>query len=120
MTEGFAAGTAQLRHSGQDYAPAVSSHEGPPSVDGSFGDDDGDVERELPWVADLPEDDRRLFAEEMAQLLAEAAQTDNFEEVEQTLREWRATSEIYLDPELAKRLRGPRSANGERVPRPVV
>ena len=41
------------------------------------------VERELPWVTDLPEHDRRLFADEMAQLMAEAAQTDDFAEVDQ-------------------------------------
>ena len=88
--------------------------------DDGLGDDDSGVEREWPWVDVLPECDRRLFAEEMSQLLAEAAETDDFAEVQQTLREWRVTSEIYLDPELLKRLTEPRTANGDRVPRPVV
>ena len=79
-----------------------------------------DLESGLSWVAVLPECDRRLFAEEMSQLLAEAAETDDLAAVEQALREWRVTSEIYSDPELAKRFVGPRLANGERVPRPVV
>ena len=64
--------------------------------------------------------DRRLFAEEISQLMADAAETDDLAPVEQALREWRVTAEIYLDPELLKRLTGPRLAYGERVPRPVV
>ena len=80
---------------------------------------DSDAGYELSWVAALPECDRRLFAEEMSRLMAEAAETDDLGPVEQALREWRVTAEIYLDPELAKRLTEPRSAHGERVPRPV-
>ena len=112
--------TAQIRPPEQDYAPVVSSHEDPLSVADGFGGADGDVEREWPWVDVLPECDRRLFAEEMSQLMAEAAETDDLGPVEQALREWRVTAEIYLDPELLKRLTGPRLAYGERVPRPVV
>ena len=98
----------------------MSSHEDPLSVSDGFSGADGDVEREWPWVDVLPERDRRLFAEEMSQLMAEAAETDDLAPVEQALREWRVTAEIYLDPELLKRLTGPRLAYGERVPRPVV
>ena len=47
------------RQAGQDYAFAVSSDEGPPSVDGSLDDGDSAVGRELSWVAVLPECDRR-------------------------------------------------------------
>ena len=85
-----------------------------------MGAADSNVESELSWVAVMPECDRRLFAEEMSQLMAEAAETDDLALVEQALREWRVTAEIYMDPELAKRLTQPRSAYGERVPRPVV
>ena len=81
---------------------------------------DDDLEREWPWVDVLPECDRRLFAEEMSQLLAEAAETDDLAPVEQALREWRVTSLTYSDPELARLFTGPRTANGGRVPRPVV
>ena len=98
----------------------TSSREATPPEDDSLGDDDSNTERELPWVAVLPECDRRLFAEEMSQLMAKAAETDDLAPVEQALREWRVTAEIYLDPELAKRLTEPRTPNGERVPRPVV
>ena len=77
MTGKAATGTAQIRPPEQDYAPAVSSHEDPLSVADGFGGADGDVEREWPWVDVLPECDRRLFAEEMSQLMAEAAETDD-------------------------------------------
>ena len=105
---------------GQDYAQAVSIGEGPPSDDIGVGDEDSDAECQLSWVAVLPECDRRLFAEEMSQLLAEAAETDDLASVEQALREWRVTAETYSDPELAQRFSGPRLAHGERVPRPVA
>ena len=110
----------QGRNSERDYAVAVSSHEGPPPADSSLDGSDIDVERELSWVAVMPECDRRLFAEEMAQLMAEAAETDDLAPVEQALREWRVTSEVHADPLLAQRLSGPIVANGGRVPRPVV
>ena len=107
---------SRLRQSGQDYAFAVSTDEDPPSVDGASSDGG----RELSWVAVLPECDRRLFAEEMSRLMAEAAETDHLTPVEQALREWRVTAETYSDPRLAQRLTGPLVANGERVPAPIV
>ena len=118
--EGFAAGPAQIRPVEQDYAPDVGSHEGPRSADDSIDGAGADIEREWPWVDVLPECDRRLFAEEMSQLLAEAAETDDLAEVEQALREWRVTSETYSDPELARRFSQPLRAHGGRVPRPAV
>ena len=120
ITGNAATGTVQIRPPEQDYAPAVSTHEDPLSVADGFGGADGDVEREWPWVDVLPGCDRRLFAEEMSQLMAEAAETDDLAPVEQALREWRVTAETYSDPELARLLTGPRVANGGRVPRPVV
>ena len=85
----------------------MSSHEDPLSVADGFGGADGDVEREWPWVDVLPECDRRLFAEEMSQLMAEAAETDDLAPVEQALREWRVTAETYSDPGLARLMTGP-------------
>ena len=116
MTGKAATGTAQSRHVEQD----LSSHEDPLSASNGFGSADGAAGRALAWVDVMPERDRRLFAKEMSRLMAEAAKTDDLAPVERALREWRVTSEIYLDPELAKRLSGPRVANGPRVPRPTV
>ena len=104
----------------QDYALVVTSGEGPPPDADSIGAVDSNVESELSWVAVMPECDRRLFAEEMSRLLAEAAETDDFTLVQQVLREWRATADIHADPVLARRLSGPLVANGARVPKPVV
>lgn len=118
MTGRTATGIAQVRHEEQGYAPAVSSREGSLSAADGLSGADGDAARELAWVDVMAESDRRRFAEEMSRLMAEAAKTDDLAPVEQALREWRATAEIYLDPELAKRLAEPLSANGGRVPRP--
>lgn len=104
----------------QDYALAVTSGEGPPADAINVGDPGSDVEGVLSWVAVLPECDRRLFAEELSRLLAEAAHADDLAAVEQALREWRVTAEIHADPVLAQRLSGPLVANGGRVPRPAV
>ena len=120
MTGKTAAGTVRVRHQDQDYPPAVNSDGNPLSADVGLDGEDDDIERELAWVDALPECDRRLFAAEMSQLLAEAAVTDDLAEVKQALREWRVTSETYSDPELARLFTGPRTANGKRVPRPVV
>ncbi|MCY4621287.1 MAG: hypothetical protein OXD34_05555, partial [bacterium] len=75
-----------------------------------------DIEREWPWVDVLPECDRRLFAEEMSQLLAEAAETDDLAEGEQALREWRGASEADPAPQPARRvLRHPAGHAGRAV-----
>ena len=57
--EGLRHRHSRVLQSGQDYAFAVSSDEGPPLADGASSDGG----RELSWVAVLPECDRRLFAE---------------------------------------------------------
>lgn len=70
------------------------------------------------WAARLSPRDRRMLAEEIAGLMAEAAETGDLAPVEQALREWRATAEVHADPVLARRLSEPVVANGRRVPRP--
>ena len=120
MSGRTATGIAQVRHEEQDYAPAVSSREDSLSVADGLSGADGDAARELDWVDVMPECDRRLFAEQMSYLMAEAAESDDLAPVEQALREWRATAEIYADPVLSLRLSGPLVAKGPRVPRPDV
>ena len=118
--DGLRSSHSRFGKPGQDYASAVSSDASPHSVGGLFDEGDNDAAGELSWVAVLAEGDRRLFAEEMSQLMAEAAVTDDLAAVEQALREWRVTAEVHADPVLARRLSGPLVAYGERVPRPVV
>ena len=100
--------------------PAVSSREDSLSAADGVSSANGDGERELAWADAMPECDRGLFAEEMFQLMAEAAETDDLAPVEQALREWLVTAETYLDPDCGRWLTEPRSASGERVPRPVA
>ena len=120
MTGRTATGIAQVRHEEQGYAPAVSSREDSRSAADGLSGAYGDAARELAWVDVMAESDRRLFAEEMSRLMAEAAKTDDLAPVEQALREWRATAEVHTDPVLSRRLSGPLVAKGARVPRPDV
>ena len=106
--------------SGRNYARAVSSDPVPHPAGDRFDEADSDDAGELSWVAVLPECDRRQFAEDMSRLMAEAADTDDFALVEQALREWRVTAEVFADPELAERLTKPLVANGDRVPIPIA
>lgn len=76
------------------------------------------VEEAFPWSSFLPDADRHTFIRELTQTLAASADLDNFASVAQLLREWRATAEIFADPELAKALRRSITANGEPVIRP--
>lgn len=118
--EGLRCLNSRFGQSGQNYASAVSDEAGPHSVGGSSDEVGIDAVGELAWVAVLPESDRRLFAEEMSRLMAEAAETDDLALVEQALREWRVTAETFSDPELAERLSKPLVADGALVPRPVA
>ena len=62
---------------------------------------------ELPWLTWLPTEARpECIAELLDHLLAGAA-TGLFVPFARALREWSSTAEIYSDPELARRLRGP-------------
>ena len=71
-----------------------------------------------PWVKYLPDEERRLFAEELTQELLAAAAVGSLASVAQFLREWQSTAEIYADPALLRRLSGPTEiSHGGRVPR---
>jgi len=75
----------------------------------------GALEDAFPWMDLLPAKDRRLFADEFSRVVIAAADLDNMAPLTQLLREWRATAEVYADPRLARRLRGPVVATGEPV-----
>jgi hypothetical protein len=66
---------------------------------------DRDLIAEHPWAAFLPTHDRQVFKAQLAQALA--ASTQDSAEVQQLLREWRASAEIHADPELAAALQRP-------------
>lgn len=72
-----------------------------------------------PWVRYLPRTERETFAEELTQELLAAASVGAFEPVALLVDAWRATAEIYTDPDLLRRLSGPiEITHGGRVPRP--
>ena len=73
-----------------------------------------------PWTEYLPNEERQQFMEEFARELAAAASIGDFKAVVQFLHEWKATAEVYADPELLRTLSGPiEITHGGRVPRPL-
>lgn len=73
----------------------------------------------FPWLEFLPAADRRLFVDEFSRVVIAAADLDNYTALTQLIREWRATAEVHSDPKLARRLRRPVEADGERVHEPA-
>lgn len=71
------------------------------------------------WLTFLPHVDRKLFIEELTRTLVGSATVENYSPVAQLLREWKATAEIHADPKLARRLRKPVEAQGDRVVAPA-
>ncbi len=72
----------------------------------------------FPWIEFLPAGDRRLFLDEFSRVVTAAAAVDNYEALNQLVREWRVTAEVYADPKLGRRLRRPLDASGDRVVQP--
>jgi len=70
------------------------------------------------WLELLPQKDRRDFVEEFSRVVAAAAEIDDYTPLNQLVREWRSTAEVYADPKLLRQLRGPVQASGERVEHP--
>lgn len=74
---------------------------------------------ELPWLAWLPAEGRAECVSELLDHLLAGAETGLLLPFARALREWKSTAEVYSDPELARRLRGPFSTEGaEDLPRP--
>lgn len=62
---------------------------------------------ELPWLTWLPVEARSQCIRELLDQLLAGAETGLLLPFARALREWQSTAEIYSDPELARRLRGP-------------
>ncbi|MER6951279.1 hypothetical protein ABT294_45415 [Nonomuraea sp. NPDC000554] len=62
---------------------------------------------ELPWLKWLPAEARPECVTELLDHLLAGAETGLLIPFARALREWMSTAEIYSDPELARRLRGP-------------
>lgn len=74
----------------------------------------------FPWIELLPKADRRLFLDEFSRVVTASGVLDNYAPLSQLLREWRATADIHADPKLARRLRKPVEASGDRVLEPTA
>ncbi|MEU9884211.1 hypothetical protein [Sphaerisporangium sp. NPDC051011] len=74
---------------------------------------------ELPWLTWLPTEARPECVTELLDHLLAGAATGLLVPFARALREWTATAEIYSDPELARRLRGPfDTSTATDLPRP--
>src|SRR5262245_46943400 len=62
---------------------------------------------QLPWLTWLPAEARPECVAELLDHLLAGAETGLLVPFARALREWMSTAEIYSDPELARRLRGP-------------
>ncbi|WP_405143607.1 hypothetical protein OG589_38810 [Sphaerisporangium sp. NBC_01403] len=74
---------------------------------------------ELPWLKWLPAEARPECVTELLDHLLAGADTGLLVPFSRALREWMSTAEIYSDPELARRLRGPfDTTTATDLPRP--
>lgn len=74
---------------------------------------------ELPWLKWLPAEARPECIGDLLDHLLAGADTGLLVPFARALREWKSTAEIYSDPELASRLRGPFETTGSvDAPRP--
>jgi hypothetical protein len=76
------------------------------------------LEKRFPWVRLLPADDRAAFAQELVETLQACAAVGKLARIEEIFHEWKATAEIYADPELAAQLKGPFVETDAPVRRP--
>lgn len=83
----------------------------PKALEKSLGD-------AFPWLEFLPARDRSAFVDEFSRVLLASADLDNYAPLGQLVREWRATAELHVDPDLAHRLARPLEAVGDRIERP--
>jgi PHD/YefM family antitoxin component YafN of YafNO toxin-antitoxin module len=76
------------------------------------------LQRELPWLGELPPAQQEEFATDFYRTLQSAADLSKLELIAQCLGDWKATAAIYADPTLRDALRAPLSGSGGPVPRP--
>lgn len=71
-----------------------------------------------PWAVLLPPDIRDNFTHEAVQTLRACAALGRFGAYTDLLDSWKATAEVYADPDLARRLTGPVELTGPAVAAP--
>ena len=53
----------------------------------------------FPWTASLPDEDKQEFRNEFFTAFVKAIQTNNSTELEELLEDWKATAEVWENPE---------------------
>ena len=76
------------------------------------------LDETYPWSVLLPPDVRDTFTRELVQMLRACAALGRFGAYADLLASWRATAEVYGDPDLARRLTGAVKLSGPPVPAP--
>jgi hypothetical protein len=76
------------------------------------------LEKRFPWVRLLPTEDRAAFTQELVETMQACASVGKLARIEEIFHEWKATAEIYADPELAAKLKGPFAESSTPVRRP--
>ncbi len=80
---------------------------------------DSTLDEVYPWAVLLPPEVRGAFTRESVQMLRACAALGRFGAYADLLASWKATAEVYADPELARRLSGPVDLSGPPVPAPA-
>jgi len=73
----------------------------------------------LPWTRFLPAPALEEFCREFAETLEACASIGNMNRIAEVLADWKATAEIYADPELASDLQRPLPGTDIRPSRPA-
>lgn len=61
----------------------------------------------MPWVSFLPDEDRKVFAEEAAEVLYACASISRYTAFAKLIGDWQATAEVWSHPNLARSLSDP-------------
>ncbi|WP_457031488.1 hypothetical protein [Kitasatospora sp. P5_F3] len=75
---------------------------------------------ELPWLHWLPENERGACVRELLADLVAGADTGLLLPFARNLASWRATAEVWSDPQLARELQGPFPGEGPELARPAA
>ncbi|MCI2420431.1 hypothetical protein MOQ72_23570 [Saccharopolyspora sp. K220] len=73
---------------------------------------------EFPWLKKLPPESRPEFEQDYVRASSLAAELGTRAPLDQTIREWKATADIYDDPVLVEALTGPIGGDFGPVPPP--
>lgn|SRR5262245_48404611 len=74
---------------------------------------------EFPWIRYLPAQEVQEFCRDFVRGALAAAELGQWDVLEQTVREWKATASIHADPVLSEKLRGPLNDDLGPVPSPM-